>query len=123
MNVSMYEAQADTISVDDIVTNSNNSIVLSRIKRNNANDTNNELYIHLCRTLWVQNEHEEDGEDCIDYVPEGAYDMGWLGHFVGKNEHLERLYMRPFTPTSGASVRDVMEPFLEGLSATNQSGK
>ena len=79
MDVNVYEAQADTIDVDDIARNSNNRIVMRRIKRNNA-DENDEL--------WIQNEHDEDedGEDCIDYVPEGTDDMGWLGYFVGKHE-------------------------------------
>ena len=109
MDVSVYEAQADTIDVDDITTNSNNRIVMRRIKRNDANDENNELYI--------QHRHDNYGEDCVNYVPEGADDMGWLGYFIGKNEHLKKLHMNgAFTPSSGSSVRDVMEPFLRGIS-------
>ena len=71
--------------------------------------------------MWIQNEHDEDGdededwEDCIRYFPEGAYDMGWLGYFVGKNDHFEQLVIRPFTPTSGSSVRDVFGPFFRGV--------
>ena len=103
----MYDAQADTINVDDIATNSNNRIVLRRIKRNNEDDTNE---------LWIQNEHDKDGEDCVDYVPEGADDMGWLGYFVGKNQHLEDLMIETFIPTSEANYRLVMEPFLRGIS-------
>ena len=108
MDVSVYDAQADTINVDDISTNSNNRIVLRRLQRNNANDYNGSLYI--------ENRHEEDGEDCTEYVPEGSDDMGWLGYFVGRNEYLERLYIESFTPTSEASVLDVLEPFLRGVS-------
>ena len=72
----MYDAQADNINVDDIATNSNNRIVMRRIKRNNADDTKN-------RALCIQNEHDEDDEDWEEgdnYVPEGSYDMGWLGY-------------------------------------------
>ena len=54
----MYEAQADTIDVDDIASNINNRIVLRRLKRNNA-DENDELRI--------QNEHDDDEDD------EGCY--------------------------------------------------
>ena len=104
----MYEAQADTINVDDIATNSNNRIVMRRIKRNEAKFADDEL--------WIQNQHNDYGEDCTEYVPEGAYDMGWLGYFIGKNEHLEHLYIMPFEPTSGASVRDVIVPFFRGVS-------
>ena len=75
MDANMYDAQADTIDVDDIVTNSNNRIVLRRIKRNAADEFYNGLYI--------QHRHDDDGEDCVDYVPGGAYDMGWLGYFIG----------------------------------------
>jgi hypothetical protein len=78
------------------------------MKNNDADDENTKL-------LWIQNEHDDD-EECIDYVPEGADDMGWLGYFVRKNQHLEKLFICSFTPTSGASVRDVMEPFLRGVS-------
>ena len=42
-------------------------------------------------------------------------DMGWLGYFVGQNDHLKNLFIHPFTPTSGASVRDVIVPFLRGV--------
>ena len=107
----MYNDQADSINVDDISSDRNNRIVLRRLQRNNANDYNN-------KSLWIQNNgHDDDGEDCSDYCPEGAYDMGWVGYFVGKNEHLRELQiMIPNIPSSGASVRDVMEPFLRGVS-------
>ena len=107
----MYEAQSDTINVDDIATNSKNRIVLRRLQRNNANDEN-------IGALCIQNEHDEDWgeEDCDHYYPEGAYDMGWLGHFIGKNEHLQKLFITSFATSSGASVRDVMESFLRGFS-------
>ena len=105
----MYEAQADTINVDNIATNSNNRIVLRRLQRNNANDTNNELYIH------DEHDDEDQEEDCDDYYPESPEDMGWLGYFVGKNQHLEKLSMTMFEPNSGSSVRDVIVPFLRGV--------
>ena len=102
-NFQMYDAQADNINVDDITASSYNRIVLRRIKRNDAN-TN---------SLCIRNHHNNVGED---YCPEGVYDMGWLGFFVGKNDHLQELILKPFTPTS-ASVRerDVIVPFLRGV--------
>ena len=45
MEVSVYDAQADTINVDDIATDSNNRQVLRCLKRNEADDESNELYI------------------------------------------------------------------------------
>ena len=109
MDANMYDDQADTINVDDIATNSNNRIVLRRLQRNNANDTNNELWIH------DEHDDEDQEEDRDDYCPEGAYDMGWLGYFVGKNQHLGKLSMTMFEPNSGSSVRDVIVPFLRGV--------
>ena len=103
--IQMYDAQAGSIKVKDIATNDNNRIVLNRIKRNRADDNNKEL-------LYIQNEHDENGEDCVDYIPEGAHDMGWLGYFVGKNNHLKELIIRDVDPPSGASVAEVLEPFL-----------
>ena len=108
MDANMYDSQADTIDVDEIATNIINKILLRRIKRNNAIDKT---------SLYIQNEPDEDGEECVDYVPEGAYDMGWLGYFIGKNDHLQTLAIKPFDQTSGASVRDVMEPFFRGVSS------
>ena len=113
-NFQKYDDHADTISVDDITENSNNRHVMRRIKNNDA-DYNNVLYI--------QNEHDDDGEECIDYVPEGSFDMGWLGYFVGKYEHLEELNVRSFTPTSGESVRDVLETFFRGVNCNTSIRK
>jgi len=107
MTPQMYDAQADSIKVEDIATNYNNRIVLERIKANEKSDSSNYLYI--------QNHYDEEGEGCIDYVPEGWNDMGWLGYFISKNNHLKDLYFRDFEPPSGASVSDVLEPFIMGV--------
>ena len=107
--IQMYDAQADSIKVEDIATNENNRIMLSRIERNSVHDRNN-------HSLWIQSEHDDDGEECVDYVPEGANDMGWLGYFIGKNEYLTNLNIRTFEPLSGASVMEVLEPFFSGIS-------
>jgi len=106
-NTTQFKALEDSINIEDITSNDNNRIVLRRIKRNSANSDRQSLYI--------QNHYHQEGEGCIDYVPEGAHDMGWLGYFVGKNNHLKTLDIGPFTPTSGASVMEVLEPFLKGL--------
>ena len=111
MDAKIYDAQADT-SVDDIATNSNNRIAMRRIKRNEADavDDNNS------NALYIRNYHYDEGDGCVDYCPEGADDMGWMGYFAGKNKHLQELNIRPFEPTSGSSVRDVIKPFLKGVS-------
>ena len=113
----MYNDQADSINVDDISSDRNNRIVLRRLQRNNVYDENNDY-------LWIQSEHDDDGEEGVDYVPEGADDMGWLGYFIGKNEHLRELHtMIPNIPTSRASMRDVIEPFFRGVNQNNSIQK
>ena len=107
MNDIKYEALAHSIKIDDIATNDNNRLMLSRIKRNNPED-HDKLYIH--------NQHDENGEDCEDYVPEGIDDMGWLGYFVGRNEQLRQLSFISPVPPSGISIAEVLEPFLMGVS-------
>lgn len=95
----MYETKADTIDVDDIAANNNNRIVMRRIKANNEQD------VYEKNELYIQHEHDKDGEDCVDYVPGGAVDMGWMGYFIGKSEYLEELIMSYFIPTSGRKCR------------------
>ena len=108
MNFQQYNDNVGNIRTRDIVSNSNNRIVLRRIKRNSKYDENNE-------SLFIQNQHDEEGEDCIDYVPEGVNDMGWLGYFIGKNKNLKNLYLSAFTPSSSGSFEEVLEPFLLGV--------
>ena len=103
--IQMYDAQADSINIEDIATNDNNRIILRRMKRNNPDDD----------ALYIQNLHDQDGEACEDYVPEGAHDMGWLGYFIGKNDQLRQLSLSAFTPTSGTSIAEVLEPFFMGV--------
>lgn len=104
MDFHMYEAQADTIDVNNIATgNSENRIVLSRIKRNNEDDCVKQLYIQRFATIY--SEHE-----CEAYIPEGDYDMGWLGYFVGKNDYLEELHITSFPNTTS-----MIGTFLRGV--------
>jgi len=103
--IQMYDAQADSINIEDIATNDNNRIILRRMKRNIPDDD----------ALYIQNLHDQNGEACEDYVPECAHDMGWLGYFIGKNDQLRQLSLSDFTPTSGANVSDVLEPFFKGV--------
>ena len=69
MDVNAYDAQAGTIDVDDIATNSNNRIVLRRLQRNNVNDYNESLYIEI--------QQEEDGEVAPSMFQKGR--MIWDG--------------------------------------------
>ena len=103
----MYDAQAGSIKVEDIAANVNNRAMLERMRRNNDDDDNDDL--------WIQEVHDNNDLECIDYVPEGVNDMGWLGYFISKNDHLKELYLRPFMPPSGVSIAEVIEPFCMGV--------
>ena len=90
------KALAGNMNIEDITTDDDNRLILYRI-RSNKEDT---------QDLYIQNEHEieineEEGtfEHILpDYVPEGVYDMGWLGYFIGRNTCLQKLYIRDFEP-------------------------
>ena len=81
MESQIYDAQVDTINVDDIVTDDWNKIIMRRIKDDNT------------ESIWIQNvqdyvlveiQNVQDYnavEKCNYYVPEGSHDMGWLGYF------------------------------------------
>ena len=102
----MYDAQADSINIEDIASNENNRLMLNRMKRNDPEDNDK---------LWIHSQHDENGEDCEDYVPEGTNDMGWLGYFIGRNKQLKQLGFISPTPPSGTSIAEVLEPLLMGL--------
>jgi len=118
MTPQMYDAQASSIKVEDITTDESNRIILERMRRNSADakSNTNTTILYICD----DEEERVVGEACIEYVPEGAHDMGWLGYFVGRNDHLKELSFRTFVPTSGASFIDVIKPFFSGV-ANNQS--
>ena len=102
MELHMYDAQANTVNIDDITTNEQNKKVLRRLRNNNAADFNEEL-----QNLWIRDVDEDDD----DYRPDGAHDMGWLGYFIGRCDYLQKLYIRDFDDYS----IDVLEPFLRGV--------
>ena len=99
----MYDAQTNTVNIDDITTNEQNRKVLRRLSNNNAADFNEELI----QNLWIRDVDEDDN----DYLPEGAHDMGWLGYFIGRCDYLQKLYIREFDDYS----IDVLEPFFRGV--------
>lgn len=103
MELHMYDAQTNTVNIDDITTNEQNRKVLRRLSNNNAADFNEELI----QNLWIRDVDEDDN----DYLPEGAHDMGWLGYFIGRCDYLQKLYIREFDDYS----IDVLEPFFRGV--------
>ena len=84
-NFHTYDAQADTIKLEDIATNEDNRIVLRRIRYNKVEDEDDS---HGKESLWIQKNSYG-----YSYVPEGEEDMGRLGYYVGKNTVLQQLYI------------------------------
>ena len=119
MNTIQYDAQADSIQIEDITTNVNNRIVLGHVKRNKSyvlkHDPDEGEWKLDLNSLNICDEVEDDYEECC-YAPEGVHDMGWLGYFVGRNNHLKELRLYTFNPTSGASVAEVLDAFIMGVS-------
>ena len=117
--IQMYDAQAGSIKLEDIATDSNNRSVLSNVRSNYEGDLNMGTYNgdsdgDYTEDLFIRGEVTDWNE--VEYVPEGVKDMGWLGYFVGKNDQLQHLFIRPFEPTTGVSMSDVLESFLKGMS-------
>ena len=96
----MYDEQASSINVEDITNDDDNRIILDRIMRNDG-DT---------KKLFIQ-DMRYDANDLV-YVPKSSVDMGWLGYFIGKNNHLEVLYIRGCDNVSF----EAFEQFLVGIS-------
>jgi len=105
----MYNAQADTININDIATTDNNKFILNNISRRNVNIIKGAT--ENSEQLWIRDEVE----DHTDYRPEGISDMGWLGYFVGKNEHIKKLFIRDFEVPYGVSLLEILEAFLRGV--------
>ena len=106
--IQMYDTQAGSIKMKDITSKKNNRVIIERMRRNNADDEFN-TFLRIC-------DDDDDQEGVNDYFPEGAEDMGWLGYFVGRNDHLKELYLRFFDTMS----IDVIKPFFSGV-ANNKS--
>ena len=117
MTTHMYDAQANSIKVEDITTNESNRMILKRMRRNK--DTN-------IFTLYIQNRHSTE-EGYNEYVPEGAKDMGWLGYFIGKSNDLEELDINAdaevIEPLLRGVTTDVIKPFFSGVSSNKSIRK
>ena len=74
----MYDAQADSIDVDDIATNSKNRIALRRLQINEASKYD---------SLFIGSKHDYedwDDEEVSEYFPEGVMIWdGWDTSLVG----------------------------------------
>ena len=105
----MYNEQADTVNVADIVTTESNKLILHNMRINRVGVF--KLIKDGDDQLWIRDEIE----DHTDYRPEGVSDMRWLGYFVGKNEHIKELYVRDFELPSGVSFMEILEAFIRGV--------
>jgi len=99
--------QADCINIEEITTNKRNQELLCRLKIDS-------VYFPT-RHVFIQNHHDDKYHD--SYVPHGAFDMKWLGYFIGENTSVTELNFNSFTPTSRESVAEVLEAFIRGVNS------
>jgi hypothetical protein len=113
MTPQMYDAQAGTIKVKDISTNRKNRSILQQLINNVGTDYN---------VLYIESEFDEEDEedDRTCYVPDGAKDIGWLGYFIGRNDHLDELHV---SRCEGSNDINIIGPFYKGVSNNESIGE
>ena len=76
---------ADTMKIEDIVSDENNRAILRKLRGNDTEFTKLRLSIG---DVWDVKRKENE------YRPEGtAHDVGWLGYYIGKNACLNELHL------------------------------
>lgn len=106
MNDIQYKAQADSINVEDITTNTHKRSLLRRLQVPGGGD--------VVTDLSIQSEHGE-GSSIIDYVPEDINDIGWLGYFIGKSEHLKNLFLYPLVHPGSIDIESLYKALFRGV--------
>ena len=107
-SIQMFDALSGSINVEDIASNNINTAILRRIQRNKDND---KVQVYIQSGFDAEQDAVEGSY--VHYIPESANDMGWLGYFIGKNDHVETLYMTQF---EGSHNIDNITPFFNGVS-------
>mmetsp|Transcript_31141 Transcript_31141/g.50856 ORF Transcript_31141/g.50856 Transcript_31141/m.50856 type:complete len:457 (+) Transcript_31141:78-1448(+) len=103
-----YDAQAGTIKISDITSRENNTEILHRLKNND------ESFASMCMCNEEDEMDDNRYDDSINYCPESARDLGWLGYFVGNNIHLTNLTCFRLENFNG-----IIELFCRGLKNNN----
>lgn len=98
-SIQMFDALSGSINVEDIASNNINTAILRRIQRNKDND---KVQVYIQSGFDAEQDAVEGSY--VHYIPESANDMGWLGYFIGKNDHVETLYMTQFEGSNNLSL-------------------
>eukprot|EP00984_Skeletonema_dohrnii_P011454 scaffold4580_cov73-Skeletonema_dohrnii-CCMP3373.AAC.5 len=90
-----HEAHAGEVILKYVTSSQQNKNILARLR----NDDPDFTYISIA----------DESQDEGDFVAREGDDLGWLGYFVGNNEHLEGLYIDNFPDNLN------IDAFLRGL--------
>ena len=95
-----YDTVASTIKIKHITSDILNQKILHRLRKNDPSFTR-----MIVRNLGVRDDEYYDYDDIMyTYHPSGAYDVGWLGYFVGKNKYLMKLEFCNVDDEAGNSI-------------------
>ena len=101
-----YDAAARTIKIRDITSDEINRKILRRLKENDP----------TFDKLWVTDSRDDD----MDYCPEGARDLGWVGYYISRITTLMELY---FYSNPFPGFIDAIEPFCRGVNCNRSIQK
>ena len=95
-----YDSRLQDIKLEDITSSPRNIHVLEKFRRGDPNFTK------LCVDIRLEDDSDSDddyeNEEYIEYETdyEGGDDLGWLGYFIGRSEHLKELHITdlPYHP-------------------------
>jgi len=85
------------MNIEDITSDEINRKILHKLKNNDPSFTS----IRVCNPGGRFHELRQERVDVRNniYCPSGGDDLGWLGHFIGKNTHLTRIELANYTPS------------------------
>mmetsp|Transcript_5066 Transcript_5066/g.11034 ORF Transcript_5066/g.11034 Transcript_5066/m.11034 type:complete len:482 (-) Transcript_5066:263-1708(-) len=81
-----HGALIPTIKIKDITSDKNNKAILHRIKNNDPSFC--KIHVTLCPPGATESQSV--------YCATDAFELEWLGHFIGRNKHLKKLVLRDY---------------------------
>ena len=97
-----HDTVTNAPKIKDITSDKINRNILHRLKTNDPSFTS----MNIC------NLHHRFSKSDNEYCPSGAYDLGWLGYFIGKNQHLENIALLGARGTPDVGVTDFLRQHM-----------
>ena len=109
-----YDSRLQDIKLEEITSSQRNIHVLEKFRRGDPDLT------YLCVDVrWEDNDSDDDiDDDEITYTAdcEEGDDLGWLGYFIGRSEHLKTLYISDLPFTSADPHTEQLHAFTREMS-------